>query len=66
VVGVSETVLLAATQSSTPVMFITGLMCERTLYVAKEMRRYRVTNNRGQISGRPPRSMRPLLARALI
>ena len=34
-VGVSETVLLAATQSLTPVLFITGLMCERALYVAK-------------------------------
>jgi exopolysaccharide production protein ExoQ len=64
VVGVSETVLLAATQSSTPIMFITGLMCERTLYVAKEMRRYRVTDSRGQISGRLSGSRRPLLARA--
>jgi exopolysaccharide production protein ExoQ len=64
VVGVSETVLLAATQSSTPVMFITGLMCERTLSVAKEMRRYRVSDSRGQIRGRLSGLRRPLLARA--
>ena len=49
-VGVSETVLLTPTQSSTPVMFITGLMCERALYVAKGRRRYRVAVSRGQIS----------------
>ena len=48
-VGVSETVLLNPTQSSTPVMFITGLMCERALYVAKGLRRYRVAVSRGQI-----------------
>jgi hypothetical protein len=63
VVGVSEAVLLAATQPSTPVMFITALMCERTLSVAKEMRRYRITDSRGQINGRLFGSRRPLLAR---
>ena len=62
-VGVSETVLLTPTQSLTPVMFMTGLMCERALYVAKG-RRYRVAVSRGQI-GRSlsgPRS--PLRAQA--
>jgi len=37
--GVSETVLLAPTESLTPILFITGLMCERALWVAK-WRRY--------------------------
>jgi O-antigen ligase len=64
VLGVSETVLLAATQSSTPVMFITGLMCERTLGMAKGLRRYRITDVPGQMSGRLSGSRRPLLARA--
>ena len=50
-VGVSETVLLTPTQSSTPVMFITGLMCERALCVAKGLR-YRVAYSRG--AKRPP------------
>ena len=63
-IGVSETVLLAATQPSTPVMFITGLMCERALYVAKELRRYRAVDGRGQMSGPLSGSRRPLLARA--
>jgi exopolysaccharide production protein ExoQ len=49
-VGVSETVLLTSTQSSTPLMFITGLMCERALYVARRLRRYRIADSRGQIS----------------
>ena len=42
-VGVSETVLLASNQSSTSVMFITGLMCERAAQAAKRRRyvRYR-------------------------
>jgi O-antigen ligase len=40
-VGISETVLLAPTQSSTPVFFITGLMCEQALWAAKR-RRYRI------------------------
>ena len=44
-VGVSETVLLAPTQSLTPIMFITGLMCERALWVAKEQR-YRMAQSR--------------------
>jgi exopolysaccharide production protein ExoQ len=42
VLGVSETVLLQATEPSTPFLFITGLMCERALYVARGLRRYRV------------------------
>lgn len=63
-VGVSETVLLEATQSSTPVMFITGLMCERALYVAKGLRRYHVADTRGQIRGRLSGSRRPLGAHA--
>ena len=62
--GVSETVLLAATQPSTPVMFIAGLMCERALYVAKGLRRYRVVDSRGQISRSLSASKRPLWARA--
>jgi O-antigen ligase len=37
-VGISETVLLMATQSLTPVLFIAGLMCERALWVAKGQR----------------------------
>ena len=48
--GVSETVLLAPTQSLTPVMFITGLMCERALWVAKGQR-YRLAHSRGQSGG---------------
>ena len=62
-VGVSEAVLLTPTQSSNSVMFMTGLMCERALYVARG-RRYRVPVSRGQI-GRSlsgPRS--PLRAQA--
>ena len=62
--GVSETVLLTSTQSSTPVMFITGLMCERALYVAKGQRRYRVADSRGQISRSLSGSRRPLGAQA--
>ena len=48
--GVSETVLMQPIQPFTPVLFITGLMCERALYVAKGLRRYRVADRRGQIS----------------
>jgi exopolysaccharide production protein ExoQ len=48
--GVSETVLLAPTQSLTPVLFITGLMCERAVWVAKRQR-YRLADSQGQ-SGR--------------
>ena len=59
--GVSETVLLAATQSLTPVMFITGLMCERALYVAEE-RRYRVTDSQGRVSWPLSGSTTPLRA----
>jgi O-antigen ligase len=40
-VGISETVLLAPTQSSTPIFFITGLMCEQALWAAKRQR-YRI------------------------
>ena len=63
-IGVSESVLLTSTQSSTPLMFITGLMCERALYVAKGLRRYRVANSRGQISRNLSGSRRPLGAQA--
>ena len=49
-VGVSETVLLTSTESTTPVMFITGLMCERALYVAKGRQRSRVADSQRQIS----------------
>jgi exopolysaccharide production protein ExoQ len=63
VIGVSETVLLEATQSSTPVMFITGLMCERALYVEKALRRYRVAD-RGQINRNLSGSRSPLGAGA--
>ena len=34
-------------------MFITGLMCERALYVAKGLRRYRVANSRGKSAASP-------------
>ena len=59
-VGVSETVLMQATQPETPVLFITGLMCERALYVAKRLRRYRVADSRGQIGRRLSGSRRLL------
>jgi exopolysaccharide production protein ExoQ len=61
-VGLSETVLLEATQSSTTVMFITGLMCERALYLAKGLRRYRIVDRQGQVSRRLPSSTTPLSA----
>jgi exopolysaccharide production protein ExoQ len=41
-VGVSEPVLIVSIQSSTPIVFITGLMCERAARAAKRMRRYRI------------------------
>jgi exopolysaccharide production protein ExoQ len=63
-IGVTESVLLTSTQSSTPLMFITGLMCERALYVAKGQRGYRVANSRGQISRSLSGSRRPLEAQA--
>jgi exopolysaccharide production protein ExoQ len=63
-VGVSESVLLTPTQSSTSIMFITGLMCERALYVVRGVRRYRVPANRGQIVRSPSGSRRRLEARA--
>ena len=59
-IGVSESVLLTSTQSSTPLMFLTGLMCERALYVAKGLRRYRVADSRGQLGRRLSGSRRPL------
>jgi exopolysaccharide production protein ExoQ len=43
--GISENVLLAPTQSSTTVFLITGLMCERAVWVAKR-RQYRVAPRR--------------------
>ena len=45
-VGVSETVLLASNQSLTPVMFITGLMCEQAVQAAKRRRHYRIEPRR--------------------
>ena len=63
-VGVSETVLLTPTQSSTPLMFITGLMCERALFVAKGLQRYRVADSRGQISRSLSSPRSPLRAQA--
>ncbi len=63
-IGVSETVLLTSTQSSTSVMFITGLMCERALYVAKGRRRYRVPDSRGQIGCGLSGPRRPIRAQA--
>jgi|GEM_PF-2573432 len=60
-VGVSEPVLIISIQSFTPVFFITGLMSERALNVAKELRRYRAGNGRGQINrslSGPRRSLR--------
>jgi exopolysaccharide production protein ExoQ len=47
VVGASETVLMQANQPSTPLMFITSLMCERALWVAKRQR-YRLADIRTQ------------------
>ena len=47
--GVSETVMLAPTQSLTPVLFITGLMCERAIWVAKGQP-YRLPYARGLLS----------------
>ena len=63
-VGISEPVLIISVQSFTPVIFITGLMCERALNVAKGLRRYRVTNGRGQINRSPSGSRRSLWVRA--
>lgn len=63
-VGVSETVLLTSTQSSTPLMFIAGLMCERALYVARGLRRYRVADSRAQVGRSLSDSRRPLGAQA--
>ena len=60
--GASETVLLAATQSMTPVMFIAGLMCERALYL-KEGWRY-VPDSRRPVSRSRSRPRSPLPARA--
>ena len=36
--GVSETVLLAATEPLTPIFFVTGLMCEQAVWVTKRRR----------------------------
>jgi O-antigen ligase len=44
--GVSETVLLAPTESLTPVLFITGLLCERALWLAKQQRHLGVAESR--------------------
>ena len=65
-IGVSESVLLTSTQSSTSVMFITGLMCERAFYVAKRLRRYRVADSRGQVSRRMSDPVEPTSGRSVI
>ncbi len=59
--GVSEIVLLPPNYSLTPVLFITGLMCERALWVARRQRYY-PADNRAQ-SRILSRSRRPLQAR---
>jgi exopolysaccharide production protein ExoQ len=61
--GVSEIVLLPPTYSLTPVVFITGLMCERALHVA-EGRRYRITDSRGPVGRRLSGSRSELRAHA--
>jgi exopolysaccharide production protein ExoQ len=55
-VGVSETVLLSPAQSSTPLVFVTGLMCERTAYAAKQRRYYLIAPS-GNPIGRPAKAM---------
>jgi exopolysaccharide production protein ExoQ len=50
--SVSETVLLAATEPLTPVFFITGLMCERAVWLTK----YRESQAQSRQS--PPASLR--------
>jgi O-antigen ligase len=62
-VGVSEIVLLVPTESLTPVMFITGLMCERALWVAKGLR-YRAADSRAQAGRSLPDPRSPLRAQA--
>jgi exopolysaccharide production protein ExoQ len=64
-IGVSESVLLNPTQSSTSVMFITGLMCGRALDVAKRLRRYRVPVSRGQVSRRMSDLLEPTSTRLI-
>ena len=43
-VGVSEPVLIISIQSSTPVVFITGLMCEQAVQAEKRRRYYRMAS----------------------
>lgn len=63
--GVSETVLLAPTQSLTPILFITGLMCERALWVAKKQR-YRLTDRQsGRLTLSAPTSGRAVMFAAV-
>jgi O-antigen ligase len=52
VIGVSETVLLAATQPLTPVMFMTGLLCERTLSMERQRRRVQDVRPRTELARR--------------
>ena len=61
--GVSETVLLSPTQSLTPVMFITGLMCERALYVVEGLR-HRAADSRRPVSRSRSGPRSPLPAQA--
>jgi exopolysaccharide production protein ExoQ len=53
--GVSETVLLAPTESLTPILFITGLMCERAIWLSNRQQ-YLVTRKKYAL---------PTLARAV-
>jgi exopolysaccharide production protein ExoQ len=55
-IGVSESVLLSPAQSSTPVTFITGLMCERTAHAAKQRRYGRIAPS-GNPIGRPAKAI---------
>ena len=48
-VGVSEPVLIVSIQSSTPLVFITGLMCERAVQAAKRIRHYRIARRNDRI-----------------
>jgi exopolysaccharide production protein ExoQ len=48
-VGVSEPVLIVSIQAFTPVVFITGLMCERAVQAGKRVRQYRISGGNDRI-----------------
>jgi exopolysaccharide production protein ExoQ len=48
-VGVSEPVLIVSIQAFTPVVFITGLMCERAVQAGKRVRQYRISSGNDRI-----------------